>query len=307
MSGVLVGFSIILTIIAVGYLIGKIGLITVEQRPVLNRVAFYVATPALLFTVMIQADVSILLSPVMLVSASSVLVCVALYLTASRLFFRRPLAETTLGAAAASYVNANNIGLPVAIYVLADPSYVAPVLLMQLLIFAPIILGILDISTSTSTAVGRMLLRPLRNPIIVSSALGVLLSVLGVHLPDPVLKPFEMLGGAAIPLVLLAFGISLNGQRPLQPGTGRRDIITATAIKSVGMPLVAWALGAGVFHLTGHALFAAVTLAALPSAQNIYNFAATYNRAETVARDTVLLTTILAVPVIFVIAWLLAA
>ncbi|MFC4222330.1 AEC family transporter [Lysinibacter cavernae] len=307
MFGVIVGFSIILTIIVIGYIVGKINLVTVEQRPVLNKIAFYVATPALLFTVMAKAHVAVLFSPVMLVSASTVVVAVLLYVIISRIFFRRPLAETTIGAAGASYTNANNIGLPVAIYVLADPSYVAPVLLMQLLIMAPTVLAILDVTTGEKTSVWKMILRPLRNPIILASALGVVVSLLEIDLPDPVLKPFEMLGGAAIPLVLLAFGISLNGQRPLQAGTGRRDILVATSIKVAIMPIVAWMLGSWVFHLDPHALFAAVTLAALPTAQNVYNFAATYERGEVIARDTVLLTTLLSVPAIVLVAWLIAA
>jgi predicted permease len=47
-------------------------------------------------------------------------------------------------------------------------------------------------------------------------------------------------------------------------------------------------------------------LAALPTAQNVYNFSSRYERGEIVARDTVLLTTILAIPVLVVIAALLA-
>jgi predicted permease len=53
-------------------------------------------------------------------------------------------------------------------------------------------------------------------------------------------------------------------------------------------------------------LFASVVLAALPAAQNVYNFASRYEQGVALARDTVLLTTILSVPVLVVVAALLA-
>ena len=46
----------------------------------------------------------------------------------------------------------------------------------------------------------------------------------------------------------------------------------------------------------------ALILAALPTAQNVYNYAATYRKDEIVARDTVFLSTFLALPVMLGIA-----
>jgi predicted permease len=72
------------------------------------------------------------------------------------------------------------------------------------------------------------------------------------------------------------------------------------------MPAIAFLVARFAFGLHGTALFAAVVLAALPTAQNVYNFASRYGRGEVVARDTVLLTTLLAVPALVVVAALLA-
>jgi predicted permease len=104
----------------------------------------------------------------------------------------------------------------------------------------------------------------------------------------------------------MAFGMSLRGSRPLRADEGRAEILTASLIKSAVMPLVAYLVASLVFGLHGQALFAAVALAALPTAQNVYNFAARYERGIPIARDTVLLTTLLAVPALLLIAALLA-
>ncbi|KQQ07352.1 hypothetical protein ASF46_16905 [Rathayibacter sp. Leaf296] len=304
-EGVLTGFAIIGVVIAVGYLIARFGLVPPEGRAVLSRIAFFVTTPALLFTVLSRADVTVLFSSFLLVSLSTVLIVAAVYVLASRLFFRRQLPETVIGTASSAYVNANNIGLPVAIYVLGDPQWVAPTLLLQLLLLAPTILTVLDISTSGRTSVGAILTQPLRNPMIIASALGLLVAVTGLDVPAPVLEPFSIIGNASIPLVLMAFGMSLRGQRPLEAGPARVEVVVASTLKSLVMPAVAWTLGRFVFQLDAEHLFAVTVTAALPTAQNIFNFASRYDRGVAVARDTALVSTVAAVPVLIAVSLLL--
>jgi malonate transporter len=306
MSGVLTGFGIIGFVILVGFLVGRFGIAGPNAQFVMNRLAFFVATPALLFTVLATADLHVVFSAFLVGAALSVVVTASLYVLASRLLFRRPVPETTIGAAASCYVNANNIGLPVAIYVLGDPQYVAPVLLLQLLVLAPITLTTLDTATRGKASVMGFLTQPLRNPMIIASLLGVLVALTGLPVPDAIFEPFELIGGAAIPLVLMAFGLSLHGQRPLEPGSGRKDVLTAVTLKAVIMPVVAYLFAHVVFRLAPEQVFAATVLAALPTAQNIYNFAARYERGMVIARDAVLLSTVASVPVLLVIAALLA-
>ncbi len=306
MAGVLIGFAIIGAVIAVGYLVGRLGILGPHAEYVLGRFAFFVLSPALLFTVLAEADARQLFSALLPVSAIAALACMAVFAVIARLVWRRAVPETTIGALASGYANANNIGLPIAAYVLGDPAFAAPLILLQLVVFTPIALTILDVSTSGKLSVGRVLTQPVRNPLIIGSALGLLLSVTGIELPAPVMEPFHLIGAAAVPTVLLLFGMSLHGRRILQPGSGRRDILVAVALKIVAMPLIAWAIGAFVIGLEGLPLFAVVVLAALPTAQNVYTYALRFERAIPVARDAVLITTVLSVPALIVIAALLA-
>jgi malonate transporter len=304
--GVLTGFGIIGFVILVGYVVQRIGILPPDGRLVLNRVAFFVATPALLFTVLARSHPAEVFSGPILVTLIAVVVSAGTFVAASRIWFRRPVAETTVGTAASAYVNANNIGLPVATYVLGNPGLVVPVLLLQLIVLAPITLTVLDISTRGSASLKSILTQPLRNPMIIASLAGLVLALFDLVPPEPVMAPLELIGGAAIPMVLIAFGMSLVGQKPLQPGQGRTEIVVSTAIKLVLMPLVAFLVGRFAFDLPPVELFGVVALAALPTAQNIYNFAARYQRGVILARDTVLLTTIGSVPILVLIAALLA-
>ncbi len=304
--GVAQGFALILGIIGAGYLASRFGVVKGEQRLVLNRVAFYVATPALLFDVLQRSDPSVIVSPVILITALAAVLVAGLYIVLSRLWFPRDLASTTLGATSSGYVNSNNLGLPVAIYILGDAAYVAPLLLVQVVVFAPMILTLLESTRGNQRGATVALARAARNPIIIASVLGLVVALFGWQVPELVLGPVSMIGDAAIPMVLLSFGVSLHGQRALQPGSGRAAALVATGIKVLVMPLLTWALCLA-FQLNPHETFVATTIAALPTAQNVYNYAATYRRAEIQVRDTVFLTTFASLPVIALVALLLAA
>jgi malonate transporter and related proteins len=303
--GALTGFAIISVVIAAGYLVARLDVVPKSANVALNRTAFFVATPALLFTVLSEADLRVVFSGFLAVAALAAVAAAVLYVALSRILFRMPVADTTIGASAASYVNANNIGLPVAVYVVGDPQYVAPVLLFQLVVMAPVILGILDTTTRGRITVVGILTQPLRNPILVASALGIVVALTGVVVPEPVLAPIELLGGAAVPMVLLSFGMSLRGQRPLAPGSPRRAIATSALVKTLVMPAVAFLLAQFAFHLPWQQVVAATIMAALPAAQNINNYAVRYDRATGLARDAVLVSTLVSLPVIMVLGFVL--
>ena len=312
MGGVLIGFAIIVAVIGVGYLAGRFDLLGPGADHVLSRLAFFVLSPALLFTVLAEADVHRLFSQVLPISAAAAAVNIVGYAVIATVIWRRAVPETVLGSLASGYVNGNNIGLPVSLYVLGDASSSAPVILLQLIVIAPIALTILDLTTSAPVpgqprlSWRRILLQPVRSPLIIGSALGLIVALTGVDLPAAVLAPFELVGAAAVPVVLLGFGMSLHGSRPLAPGTQWRDVVLASILKLAVMPVVAWALGYFVFGLEGHTLFVVTVLAALPTAQNVFNYAQRYQRGVIFARDTVLITTAVSIVVLVIVAALLA-
>jgi hypothetical protein len=307
MAGVLEGFAVIGVLIAVGYLLGRFDLLGSDARMVLSRFVFFVAAPCLLFTVIATADTAVLFSPILLVAAISALAVALVYVLVARLVWHRSLGPLTIGAMSSGYVNGNNIGLPVAVYLLGNAAYTAPVILLQLIVLAPTGLILLDAATHEGrrSVVGTVL-TSLRNPLIVASLLGTLIAVTHTTLPSIVLEPFRLLGGASVPLMLTGFGMSLFGIRPLAAGQGRRDVLLASVLKAIGMPAVAWVAGALLFRMTPADLHASVVLAALPTAQNILNFASRYGTGVPIARDAGLITTIAAVPVLLVVSLVLA-
>ena len=306
MQGVVEGFATIGVVIGLGVLLAQLGVLDLAAQRMLSRLSFFVASPALMVTVLGRADVTSVLSRSLVATASAVLVCAVLYLLAARLVWRKPVADTVIGTLSAVYVNAGNLGLPIAAYVLGDAALVAPTLLMQLLVLQPLALAVLDHAVSgRGFSVARALTRPLTNPLTVGSLVGLALAITGVELPRAIEDPLVLVGGMAVPSMLLAYGISLRlGPRPGH-GTSALEIGYITVLKLGVQPLTAYVAGRFVLDLEAKALFAVTVLAALPTAQNIFVHATRYRRAEVLARDSTFVTTLLSVPAIATVAALL--
>ncbi|GAA1789123.1 AEC family transporter [Agromyces lapidis] len=305
MGSVFTGFAVIALAVFVGWLAGRTGVVGPEARPILARLTFSVLAPFLLFSVLATADVRALFSVLLPVSALAAVAMMLVFGLVAMLVWRRDLARTVVGSLASGYVNGNNFGIPIAVYMLGDAAYSAPIVLLQLLLFAPVALAILGARVEGRTSAVQIVRGTFTNPIIVGSLAGVAVAVAGIELPPIVLEPVELLGHAAVPLMLISFGLSLNGRRMLAAGSGRREVLLASTLKLVAMPAVAWLLGRFVFGLDDTALYAVTVLAALPTAQNVFNFAQRYDTAEIVARDTVFITTIGCLPVLLALALLL--
>jgi predicted permease len=84
----------------------------------------------------------------------------------------------------------------------------------------------------------------------------------------------------------------------------RLEVVTASVLKLLVMPAIAWGVAA-LFGMTTAETAVVVVLAALPTAQNVFNYAQRYGVGETVSRDTIFLTTIGCVPVLMAVVLLL--
>ncbi|WP_341257945.1 AEC family transporter [Gordonia malaquae] len=310
MSGVISGFTVIFLVVGLGYILGRTGALGDHASTTLARLVFFVCTPALLMHSLATSDLSVVFSPTLAVASVSALMMGLIYLIVARFWLRRPIPEVTIGALSASYVNSVNLGLPIAIFVLDDASFIAPLLLFQIVFYSPIALATLDLTALDSAhrgSVWKTIAVPLRNPILIGGVIGLALSLSGWTPPQAILEPADMLGQASVPLALLTFGLTLTGTTIFAKGESpRRDVAVASFLKAIVMPTLAYVVARWMFGMSGHDLFAQVVIAALPTAQNVLVYATRYGRGVVLARDTALITTVLSIPVIALVALLLA-
>ncbi|HET6394608.1 MAG TPA: AEC family transporter [Blastococcus sp.] len=135
--------------------------------------------------------------------------------------------------------------------------------------------------------------------VVIGCALGLLLAASGWDPPSLVL---ELIAALAVPAALLAYGMSLHGAPRPAAGALAGQVWLAVALKNVVMPAIAYALGRWGAGLDGVALLAVTVTSALPTAQNVFVYAASYDRGTLLARDVILLSTLVSVPVLVGIA-----
>lgn len=330
MLGVIEGFTLVLIIAAVGYAFAVLrrgrG---ADPKAALTSVIYYVTNPALMFILLAEAPVDEVLRTF---APAALLIAVAggaLYAAGSFLFFRRSAADTAVGAMSASYANAGNIGLPIALYAVGSSTPVVSVLLAQLLIVAPAYLAVFSFTQRRRSGSGRFtsgpgalaaaprnrarplgvlaaVVRPFANPVTLATLAGLAAALTGFRPPGVLWEPVSLLGHASVPLLLLTFGMSLHGERPLGTAAVRTEVLAATAVKLFAAPLLGWAVGRWIFGLDGQDLFGVVVMSALPTAQNVYLFSHQFGMKSVIARDVIFLTSFLSFPVILLAALLLA-
>ena len=319
MADVVAGLAVFGAVIAVGWLLVRTRAVPADADGVLTRVCFFAATPALLVTTLSRADLTAVLSRATAVAVAAELAAIISAWCLHRLALRRTIAEATIGALASGYVNAANLGIPVAVLVLGDAATIAPILLLQLLVLTPVTFTVLDAVTRRGNPSRLATLTvPLRNPLLWGVVAGTAANLGGVRLEQwcggyPA-QGLEMLGRVAVPLMMLALGMSLAGApRPLRNsepdepvgGVSRRSgLWAAVSWKLAVMPALAVAVGMAA-GLGGSQLLVPVVTAALPTAQNVFMYASRYGVAKDLARDAVLLTTAGFVPVVLLAAAIL--
>lgn len=313
MAGVLNGFAVIVTLIALGWVLARSGVLGPDSRLVLNRLVFFVATPALIFDAVARTTLDAVFTGVFVVSAVSASLIAVAYAVVARFWLRPAAADLIVGALSAGYVNSANLGIPIALYVLGDLGFVMPLLLFQVVVLQPVAIAVLERSTRTEGSdepgggVLESLVQAVRNPIVVAALAGLLVAALPWTPSERLLEPVHLVGQIAVPGALLVFGMSLYGVRVLQAGASpRREIALASVLKLVAHPLLAYGLGAGLFGMEGHELLTVVVAAALPTAQNVLVVATRYGHGMLLARDSAVLTTLGALPVLLLVSALLA-
>lgn len=302
---VLEGFAVLGILVALGALLARVGILDAPAERLLNTLAFYVALPPLMVQMLAPADLANLFSANLATALLSALVAGATYLLVVRLVWpTRTRGERTVGTFASAYANSGYLGIPISTFALGSAAWVAPTLLMQTLLLQPVALAVLD-----SAVPGRSRRTQWRailtNPVTISAVVAVLVNVTEVELPGVVARPMDMLAATCVPLMLLGFGSSLVTGPKVGSAAVLPEVSVVAVCKQLVQPLAALALGSLIFGLSGVPLLAVVVCAALPTAQNTAVHASRYGVAQVLARDSIVVTTALSVPVVLgLVAWL---
>ncbi|MEL6680634.1 MAG: AEC family transporter [Pseudomonadota bacterium] len=267
------------------------------------------AIPCLLFAAIARLDLGAVFDPRLLVSFySGAAICFLLGIIGARILFRRRPGEAVAIGFGALFSNSVLLGLPIMERAFGPESLASNFAIVA--IHAPFcyLLGITAMEFSradgrgfvgTVQSVARAMFR---NALMIGLALGFVVNVSGMGLPEPVWAAVDLMTRAALPVALFGMGgvltrYSLRAELP--PGL-------MVLVLSLGLhPLIAWVLSAQVFALPEGFVRSAVVTAAMAPGINMYVFANLYNRAKGVAASTVLIGTGLSVVTVSFWLWVL--
>ena len=85
-----------------------------------NRLSFFIASPCSCFAILAQENITHLFDSTIIVAFCSAVGVGLVFLVLNRLFFHLKAPDATIGVLNSLYLNSNNIGLPIATYILGN-------------------------------------------------------------------------------------------------------------------------------------------------------------------------------------------
>jgi malonate transporter and related proteins len=294
-------FAVILT----GWIAGYTGYLSRALSDALIHFAYNIAMPALLIVTIAQEPGRSLINWRFLVAfGGGSLLCFIVVFGITSIRASRSVASRTMYGTAASMTNTGFVALPVlqAIYGQRAVLPAAIATVFVAVVMFPVAVILLEVGqrdghgslTTPMATVKHVVL----NPMVISTLIGMLLSVLNLRMPGPVTAYLNILAGALTPCALFAIGLGLSIDG-LRANLGRASLLSA--VKLVIMPVIVYGLSVAL-GLDPLYTIAAVICAAVPTAKTAYILAGEYHCEEMLVASTVSLTTLASI--VSLVVWL---
>jgi len=239
----------IFSVIFLGWLARRNGYIPPQFIGPANRLVFYFAIPAMVFAAIAKGSLRTDFNPVLLGGTlAAVILCFGLTWGAG-VAAKIPRRRFGTFVQSAFHGNLGYIGLAVAFYYLGQEGFVSASLLIGFIMILQNLLSVIilqcysDNDPSRSGA-GKILIKVMGNPVIISAVAGICFSLSGLMLPRVISRTLEIISGMALPLALLLIGATLNF-----------DLMKAqlkTVLPAVGIKLgILPGIGMGLYSLWG--------------------------------------------------------
>lgn len=294
-------------LIAIGVVAAKIEKLPVEGLAWMRFFLVYLSLPCLFFRLLADKPIAqIANARFALLTTAATAIVFLLSFTAVVLTTKR-VPEAILGGVAGSYSNIGYMGPPLVLSLLgsAADAPVALILIFDTLFLFTVVPALMSLAgierRSPGAAILAVLGRVVFHPFMLGTGAGLLASLAQFRPPDVLDKMTLWLANAAAPSALFVLGVIL-ALRPL--GRIGRDIPILVLIKLIVHPLAAWIL-LSLFGVSDPVwVQAAVVMAALPPAMNIFVLSSQYRVGIERASACVLVGTILSMVTLTGLLWL---
>jgi malonate transporter len=281
-------------VMLVGVIAGKCQLFDDRARKAFSKFVFYIGTSAIIIQSLVDLtpnEIHGLPRFTIFNSIFYMAITVAIYLALRLLKVTFNTGAVMLYAGTAA--NTVYIGLPIVRALYGGEGVVFTVVLLAIpTTFADLTAFYLigRWRNSKESSIAKTTQEFLRNPLVISTAVGVLLLIVGLHFPNAVDNGLTILGDTTSGVALFAMGLFLSTSS--WQHFKLKSAIVASALKLLIVPALAYWL-ATIGGLTGAALAVTVLLASMPSAVFCIVVATEYEFDERATADTILLSSVL--------------
>ncbi len=239
MQNLIVAFNAIAPIfllIAAGFAIRRFGLLRDDALPQVNRLAFTVFLPALLFNNLYETDIGSAFSPRLL--AFAVVIVLVMYAVVTGLVRLIEKNNKSRGAMIQAIYRSNFVllGVPVVQSVFAgqDSGVTAVLVAVVVPLFNVLAVVTLEMYRGGSVQWKKVAVGIAKNPLIIGSMLGLLCMLAGIQLPVFVRSGISSLAGAATPVALVVLGASIHLE---SVGANARSLAICVVGRLIAVPL----------------------------------------------------------------------
>lgn len=278
-------------IIAVGYLVKRLGWIGQEDVRRFNKVTFYTFMPVMLFYNIYTSDFSQAVRlPYVLFVVGVALGMVLLSFVITVLAEKTPQRRGVM-IQAAFRSNFVLLGLPIAMELLPGGNFGVTALMIAIVVpvFNMMSVVVLEYFRGGRPKVGEVLLAVAKNPLIIASLLGLLAQALHIALPEVLVSFAGKMNSAATPLILLLLGASFQ----LRDLSGyKKELAICVGLRLVVFPglILTAAMLLGIRDIEFVTLLA---MCAAPTAVNSFNMAQQLGGDSQLAGSAVVVSTVL--------------
>jgi malate permease and related proteins len=280
---------ILFIMIAVGYVCGKIGLVTKRGAQQITSVLFYVVTPCL--------TISSLQSIIGQVSLNNILICALLAAAAmlvaiviSVQFFRKSTYERRkVLRFASAYSNCGFIGIPLVQAVLGGTGVAYASMFGAIYNFFVWSHGYAEMSGKRSIKIKQIIL----NPGLAGLAIGLPLFAFSYRIPELIAFPIDSFASLNTPLAMIVIGNFIS-KVDLKEIFVDADLYKLSAIRLLLIPFATFILLLPI-HLDKAVVTTVLLLSAAPSGANTAMFAAQFGADAKLASKAIALTTLVSI------------
>ncbi len=284
-------------VMALGYGTRRLGWIRREEISAINKIAFRIFLPCLLYYNVYCSDLSGSFDPLLMAYAvGGVLLTFGLSLGYTLLTEKLPERRGVMiqGMFRSNYVI---MGIPVATALLGSDQLGTVSILIAVVVplFNMLSVVVLEVFRGQKPKPLHILGQIAKNPLVIGSVLGILTLAAGIRLPHILEQTIQNISAIASPLQLFLLGafFQFSGLK-----TYRRELVTVSAAKLIVAPGLFLGLGA-LLGFRGVAFVSLIGIFASPTAVNSFTMAQQMGGDAELAGDIVVTTSAVSIPTMF--------